>query len=59
MAPEQFLVRLAFILASSLVPTAAFRLLAAWGRRRRTRSGTGAPNILESLAPLEESTLGR
>jgi hypothetical protein len=59
MAPEQFLVRLAIILASSLVPTSVFRLLAALGRRRRARNRADGPGILGSLAPLGDSTLGQ
>jgi len=56
--PEQFLLRLAVILAASLIPTAVFRGLVALLRRRRARHPSGDPGVLRSLSPLEDSTLG-
>jgi hypothetical protein len=58
-SPEQFLLRLALILACALVPTALFRALAALCRRERARRRPGPPGLIGSLSLFEDSTLGK
>src|SRR5512144_1511366 len=57
--PEQFLVRLAVILAASLVPMALFRGIAGMCRRRRARLQARPATLVRSLSMFEDSTLGQ